>query len=355
MDERKRYFLLRKKSPTNENLNSKYDSICDQKKKKKMSRYNFNSRTINKNINKPKQMWKELNQIIYNKFSQKKTVPALNTTNGTTTVNRIEIANTLNIYFKNVGKNLHDSILPSTRAYVPIPEPHNTNIMFLYNTTHDEIRNKINQMKNSKSLKEYVSANTCKNHSFKLSHILSKLMNENFENDTFPNALKCSRIIPLYKDGNQLIASNYRPISILPVFSKIFESILCDRINCFITQNKIIHSNQFGFQKNSGTLSATSTLIDLLQTKLDIKGNIACCVFIDLRNAFDTVPHNLLLTKLETYGLRGNVNQLLRNYLSDRIQVVNLGDSKSSTIINENHFGVPQGSNLGLTDSFLSS
>lgn len=348
INQRRRYFLLRKKSPTNEYLIMKYNSICDLiKKKRNYSKYNFNSQTLNKNINKPKQMWRELNHIIFNKISQKKVVPVLNKSNGISTMDRTEIANTLNDYFKHVGKNLHDKILTPSITYMVGSEPQIASSMLLYETNKNEISYKIVQLKNSKSLKEYISASTCKNHIHCLSEHLSFLMNNHFRQGTFPDALKCSRIIPLYKDGNQLLASNYRPISILPVFSKIFESILCDRINSFLTRNKIIHPNQFGFQKNSGTLSATSTVIDMLQTNLDIKGNIACCVFVDLRKAFDTVPHNLLLNKIEKYGLRGNINNLLHSYLTNRNQYVDLNDNNSSTITNDNQFGVPQGSNLG--------
>lgn len=111
---------------------------------------------------------------------------------------------------------------------------------------------------------------------------------------------------------------------------------------------KIIHANQFGFQKKSGALSATSTVVDLIQTKLDEASKmIACCVFIDLCKAFDTIPHALLLDILTNYGFRGNLNRLLREYLSDRMQYVDIGDSYSNNTRNHNPFALPQGSNLG--------
>lgn len=122
---------------------------------------------------------------------------------------------------------------------------------------------------------------------------------------------------------------------------------MCDRINSFLLQNNIINKNQFGFQKKSGTSSAAATLVDLIQNNCDVKGNAACCVFLDLKKAFDTVPHNNLLKKLENYGMRGNINCLIRNYLNNRHQIVDLTDICSASICNENSFGVPQGSNLG--------
>lgn len=105
LNERKRYFLLRSKSPSNEYLNNKYNEICEQiKKERYVERTNYNSSAINNNLNNPKQMWNKLNEIIFNKKNTAKPVPILNLTNGTTTTNRSLIANTLNTYFKDVGK-----------------------------------------------------------------------------------------------------------------------------------------------------------------------------------------------------------------------------------------------------------
>lgn len=116
----------------------------------------------------------------------------------------------------------------------------------------------------------------------------------------------------------------------------------------FLKHQNIINANQYGVQKNSGTLSAAATVIDLLQTKLDFNcKTIACCIFIDLCKAFDTIPHELLLETLRNYGFRDNVNDLLRDYLKDRMQNVDIGDHNSDNSCNHNPFSLPQGSNLG--------
>lgn len=128
----------------------------------------------------------------------------------------------------------------------------------------------------------------------------------------------------------------------------MFESLCCDRINSFLTKHKIIHENQFGFQKNSSALSAAASLVDMLQRNLDsISSRTACCVFIDLKKAFDTVPHELLLDTLDNYGIRGNANKLLSEYLTDRKQYVDINGKTSDELSNENRFALPQGSNLG--------
>lgn len=128
-------------------------------------------------------------------------------------MNRMQIANTLNEFFMNVGKLLHDDIIPLPGIFDDSNEPTNQNTMRLFYTTSDEIFYKIIQMKNSKTLKDYISSHSCKSHALQLAPILSTLINECFSSGTFPDLLKCARIIPLYKDGNQLLASNYRPIS----------------------------------------------------------------------------------------------------------------------------------------------
>lgn len=345
---RKRYFLLRKKSPTNEYLNAKYAEVCERiKQNRHVEKTNFNSITINRHLNNPKQMWSKLNQIIFNKTNVKKSVPVLKLSNGEISLNRKEIANTLNRFYINIGKSLHDEIPISNLMNVNL-NINNNHTMFLFDTSSGEVLLKIMKMKNSCSLKEFISANSIKNHSLKFAPILSKLINKHFNEGSFPNVLKCSRVVPLYKDGTPLSPSNYRPISILPVFSKVFESILCDRMNEFLKQHNIINKNQYGFQRNSGTLSAATTVVNLLQVSCDsVTGMIACCVFVDLRKAFDTVPHILLLEILHGYGFRGIVNSLIRDYLNNRDQYVDLSDITSESETNYNRFSVPQGSNLG--------
>lgn len=222
---------------------------------------------------------------------------------------------------------------------------YNPSSIFLFDTTCDEIRAKISSLKNSATVKD---SNIYKQNELILSPILCDLINNCFVSGKFPEQLKISRIIPIYKAGNPHQTTNYRPISILPVLSKIFESLFCDRINSFIYRHNIIHENQFGFQRNSSALSAATTLVDLLQRHLDIiSGTIACCVFIDLKKAFDTVPHELLLETLNKYEIRGNANRILHEYLKNRKQYVDLTDKQSDVIINDNDFALPQGSNLG--------
>lgn len=312
-------------------------------------RNNYNAKIVNQCANDPKKMWKHINETLYNKKVQKTGINAVKNEEGNVTTNKKQIANIFNGYFCNVGKELHDKLNPSNFTPSFLIRNHAiTRSMFLWNVNEEEIIQKILTLKKSKSINDIISSHSLKHIATPMAPLLCKWINESFSNGVFPNELKCSRIVPIHKDGNPLIVSNYRPISVLSCLSKVEESILYDRINTFLSKNNIINENQFGFQKNSGALSAASTLVDLLQTNLDAnKNSIACCVFIDLKKAFDTVPHIRLLSKMSDYGLRGNVNKLIASYLNTRPQFVDVNDTFSDTITNPNEFGLPQGSNLG--------
>ena len=140
------------------------------------------------------------------------------------------------------------------------------------------------------------------------------------------------------------LVQNYRPISILPFFSKVFGKIVSKYIIEFMEENELFYKNQFGFRKQHSTSHAIITLIEKVSKALDT-GKIVDCVFLDLKNAFDTVDHTILLRKLKLYGIRGNVHDWFSSYLNNRSQFVHYNDYNSE----KKHIthGVPQGSILG--------
>ena len=124
----------------------------------------------------------------------------------------------------------------------------------------------------------------------------------------------------------------------------MFEKLIYARINFFLVQHNILSERQFGFRNKRSTVDAIAKLTEHIRLGLDSL-NETCTVFLDLTKAFDTVDHNLLLLKSERYGLRGCVYHLLKSYLSDRKQFVQIGDNKSAVL--DVKYGVPQGSVLG--------
>ena len=170
------------------------------------------------------------------------------------------------------------------------------------------------------------------------------MVNLSFETGVFPDILKLAKVIPLHKKESKLEYLNYRPISLLSVFSKIYEKLIYTRIYSYLVKKDMIYSKQFGFRSSHSTNHAIISLTEHIRYLLD-NGHYVCGIFVDLEKAFDTVNHNILCKKLDFYGLRGNVNKLLQSYLSNRKQYVSLNgfDSKVKDVT----CGVPQGSSLG--------
>uniref|UniRef100_A0A3Q3EDH9 Reverse transcriptase domain-containing protein n=1 Tax=Labrus bergylta TaxID=56723 RepID=A0A3Q3EDH9_9LABR len=173
---------------------------------------------------------------------------------------------------------------------------------------------------------------------------LTHICNLSFKTGKFPRKMKIAKVIPLYKTGDKHHFTNYRPVSLLPQFSKILKKLFADRLNKFINKHNLLTDSQYGFRPNRSTSLAVIELIEKITNSLDQK-NYAAGVFIDLKKAFDTINHNRLINKLERYGIRGVILNWLRSYLHNRQQFVKLGEYTSSCL--DIACGVPQGSVLG--------
>ena len=160
----------------------------------------------------------------------------------------------------------------------------------------------------------------------------------------FPDILKHAKIVPLHKSGARDEATNFRPISILHVISKIFEKIVHKRLFGFLTKFDILSPNQYGFRKGHSTAHALHQLTHSIRSGLDAR-EVCIAVFLDLAKAFDTVPHDVLLRKLQHYGVRYRELDWFASYLSNRKQYVELNGARSE--LAPVSFGLPQGTILG--------
>ena len=173
---------------------------------------------------------------------------------------------------------------------------------------------------------------------------ISELCNLSMVLGSFPDACKTAKVKPLFKKGSKTDPSNYRPISLLPLLSKVFERVVLDQTEEFLSLNKILYDYQSGFRKNHSTDTCLSFLNDKILKGFD-DGLVTGMILIDLQKAFDTINHDILLKKLSIIGFSDHTVKWFQSYLSNRKFMVNLENSFSE--VSSISCGVPQGSILG--------
>lgn len=217
--------------------------------------------------------------------------------------------------------------------------------LFLHPTDEGEIKRVIDSLKsNSAPGPDDIKPLPIKSVASTLASPLAHIYNSILRSGLFPDELKIARVTVIHKGGSKDDLNNYRPISLLSVFAKILECLIHKRLAAYATDFHLISPKQFGFCKNKSTETALiqikEKIIENIEQKLFTVG-----IFLDLRKAFDSVNHRILIEKLNAYGIRGHANNLIQSYLSNRKQFVKLGDYVSELrTINK---GVPQGSILG--------
>lgn len=156
--------------------------------------------------------------------------------------------------------------------------------------------------------------------------------------------MKIAKVIPIHKNGERCQFTNYRPISLLPQFSKILEKLFVNRLDKYIEKHNLLSDNQYGFRVKRSTSMAVMELVEGISNAIDNK-EYTVGVFIDLQKAFDTIDHSILMNKLERDGIRGIAYKWMKSYLDDRYQYVEINNVKSNQL--KVTCGVPQGSVLG--------
>ena len=177
-----------------------------------------------------------------------------------------------------------------------------------------------------------------------ISPLLYHLFMYIYEFGVFPSCFKTAKVSPIFKTGNKTEKTNYSPISLLSCISKVLEKTIKKRLSKFFEKHKVICENQFGFRKNHTTKHVLLKVITQCFDNAKDKYH-SCLIMLDIRKAFDTVNHELLLSKLYHYGIRGITYKLIQSYLNNRSQFVNINNKFSKKLIIKH--GVPQGSNLG--------
>ena len=291
-----------------------------------------------------KKMWKHINELCSNK-----TVKKVNINN--IIIDNIEIsdaqkiADEMNKYFCNVGKVLSSNLPPPVTHFKDYMENSKKNSMFCDTVDYEELAAVIDNL-NSKKSPGYdeVGPSLVKQSASGFITPLLYIYNLSFLTGVVPDKLKISKVIPIFKKGDAKIMSNYRPISLLSIFNKIMEKLIHKRMVAFLDKYSILYKHQFGFRKYHSTTLALIETLDQIYTWID-KGETVIGTYFDVQKAFDAVDHNILLTKLYNIGIRGNLYEWFKSYLSERKQFVVSGGKNS--IMSLISYGVPQGSVLG--------
>lgn len=294
--------------------------------------------------NKSKAMWKIING---NNDNRGKETIELNI-QGNLVNDPLEIANLFNNYFieNTFDTNLNNKI-PTLN--------NNSNSVFMCPTIPKDIHKIIMSLKNTGSTGyDGISTHILKLVSSDISPVLSHVINLSIEKGVFPERLKKTIIKPLFKKNDKTDLTCYRPIALIPVLSKVFERVIYKSITLFFERNKLFAPEQFGFRQNKTIHQAIYNFLKLAMNRVD--NNLpVCALFMDLTKAFDFVDHKILLTKLYSYGIRGNIHNLIESYLSDRQQCTQITkictkSKKEIDYFSQNktvRCGVPQGSVLG--------
>ena len=310
----------------------------------KISKLRYYESKINNTSNNIKQTWKLINEVINKRNSKPKFHSKFQYRNKEIS-DPTEIANKFCSYFTSVGKNLADQIPSSSVSPKRYLQGNVRESIFFTPATTQEIIDISRTFQSGKAPGyDGIKITTVKQSIYHICEPLTYIINLSLSSGIVPNNMKVARVIPIYKKEDPSLFSNYRPISILPCFSKFLERIIYNRISDFVNKKDILYMHQYGFRKNHSTCLAMLHLIDNITSSLDRK-ELVMGIFLDLSKAFDTVDHEILFDKLYFYGIRGIALDWVKSYFYNRKQFVQFNKSCSApqTLV----CGVPQGSILG--------
>ena len=307
-----------------------------------------------KNKHKSSNIWKGIRSLVYLKSAKTNIIKLLDK-NKNLISDPKNISNTFNNYFSTIGPKIEQKIPHQPGNFIDYLNKKDSNGKLIIDSTNSSfflaatVPGEVERLIDAMDMKKSAGPNSVPVFllkTFKLFFAvwLSRLVNLCFEVGVFPDILKIAKVTPLHKKESNLDFLNYRPISLLSVISKIYEKLIYTRIYSYLTKKKLIYSKQFGFRSNYSTNHALISITEHIR-KLQDNGHYVCGIFVDLEKAFDTVNHKILCEKLDHYGLRGNVNKLIKSYPENRKQYVAINgfDSEIRNLL----CGVPQGSLLG--------
>ena len=343
--------LLRSKqsNPNNQNVTKfqKFNKIFTSCRRKAQALYY--SEKFSRCKSDLKETWKVVREVSCTKPKQRDNLPDFFRHENRVLQDPKEIADNFNKFFADIGPNLADKVPKSSRSFSDyLGSKTNSDFQFS-ELSQVRLYNFIKKMKPKTSYGEdLVSSKVFQFVAPVILRPLRHLINLSLKTGYFPSQFKVAKVIPIHKESDRREFNNYRPISLLSSFSRLLESIVSFELTAFADAYNLFYKHQYGFRAKH---SVSHSLLYFTQNILEAINNdkINISIFVDLKKAFDTVCHEILLAKLEHYGVRNVELQWFRNYLSSRTQYVHLnlkGGSFNSCLL-QCKCGVPQGSCLG--------
>ena len=313
----------------------------------KKSKRDFYNNAIKENKDS-KYLWKHIKDISYMNNNKNSGLPPRLKSKDGYVEGSLNISNELNSHFVNISQivdklEFHEKNFSALKSRLDSElYGHEFDITYI---TPFEVKKIIDKLDIRKSTGlDGIGPTILKHCGDTITTCIASIINNSICSGIFPDTLKTASVMPIFKSGMKDLADNYRPISILPTISKIYERHIASQLQDYFSTTKIIHKTQSGFRKQHSCQTSLTRLIDTWIKDID-NGNLVGTVFLDLKKAFDLVDHKILLYKLKLYHFSPKSISLFTSYLSKRKQQVKVGNVKSEFM--EIKSGVPQGSILG--------
>ena len=295
--------------------------------------------------NLPRRTWQTVNELTSRK-SNTCSVKEL-TVDGVSITNPTDLSDTFNEHFSTIGPKLANEIPSAANSNNRCLDYLNfTDQRFYFDQINcNEVFLLLNKLSQSKSTGlDKISARLIRECADLICIPICAIFNRSLITGVFPDEWKCAKVTPLFKQGSSNDMNNYRPISVISVVAKVFERITYDQLYNYLSQHDIFSKNQSGFRPLHSTVTALLEAADSWAYNID-RGNVNAVIFLDLKKAFDTVDHAILLSKLSAYGIQGDAYNWFKSYLENRTQKCSVNGSLSKTCSLQ--CGIPQGTILG--------
>ncbi len=288
-------------------------------------------------------IWQQIKKLIGQNNAKKQIEPKIN---DTLTNEKTEVAEAFNHYFVKSVETISNSFPPHQKYNAKAPKP--TGPIFNFERVSEtQVTKVIDSLKPKRSKDVYEMDSTMiKDLACLLTKPITHIVNISFTQGqgSFPEYWKPAAVVPIFKGADPYSVSNYRPISILPIMSKIIEKLAVDQLICHLNLSQLLHPMQHGFRAHHSTETATVYFLERIKSLMD-RGGVVGAVFLDLRKAFDTVNHNILQSKFDQFNFSQVTSNWFNSYLTTRSQCVKVQNTKST--FKDLITGVPQGSILG--------